>query len=269
VYSDDFETNPLDGIEGTWSVDNSEAQAGARAIHPPLQTAGSTTEMAVTCGGGSHSELSFFYTGDSPTAGQQLMFYVDDVLYDTYGNTNYYGIVWDKVDIVVPTGTHRYRWDASTDTASQPPYWVDNIQCRNTPVSANTSNQFNFEEGFVPPEIGGDFRIDNSSPQAGTFSARTQILSAGATASMYFSCGCKAHSEISFYYNGNNPTASQQLKFYVDDKLYNTYGNTNYYGIIWDKVDVVLPTGMHHYRWDASTDTAGQPPYWLDTIQCQ
>jgi hypothetical protein len=270
VWSDDFETNPYSGITGTWAVDNSLAQAGTRAIHPPLHdVGGGTDEMDIACGDSSHSELSFFYTGYKPTAGQTLKFYVDDVLYDTYGNTEYFGVIWRKVDLVVSAGKHHYRWVSSTDTASAAPYWVDGLVCRNNPVVANTTGQFYFEEGFVPPEVGGSFRIDNSLPQAGTFSTRSQALKANQTASMSFSCGCTAHSELSFYYTGYKPTAGQTLKFYVDDVLNHTYGNTEYFGVIWNKVDVVLPQGMHHYRWDVATDVDGQPPYWIDAIKCQ
>jgi hypothetical protein len=271
VYSDDFETNPLLGIvTSSWAVDNTLAQAGTRGIHPPLPTGtGSSDEMSITCNGKSHSEVSFYYSGVNPTANQQLKFYVDDVLYATYGNTYNFGVNWGKVDLVVPTGMHKYRWVATTDTAVQSPYWLDTIQCRNTPTVANSSGQFNFEDGFVPPEVGGDFRIDNSLVQAGTFATHPRILPANSTASMYFSCGCKSHGELSFYYTGVNPTAAQTLKFYVDGALNHTYGNTYNFGVNWGKVDIVLQPGAHSYRWDMATDVAGQPPYWLDTITCQ
>jgi hypothetical protein len=276
VYADDFETNPYAGISGAWQVDNSQAQAGTRAIHPPLEGDSGTADMTISCGGAAHSELSFWYNGLNPASDQQLNFYVDDVRYATYGNTynwSYDAITWNHVDIVVPTGPHQYRWQATTGAAGQPPYWVDSIQCIDTPVVASANGALDFEEHFVPPELGGDFRIDDSLAQAGAFAAHPPILAAGDIASAYFSCGCRSHQELTFYYNGLNPSADQHLNFYVDDALYATYGNTynwSFDAITWAKVDVLLPPGSHHYRWDVTTSTTtGQPPYWIDTIVCQ
>jgi hypothetical protein len=269
VYSDDFETNALSGVSGTWSVDNSMAQAGSLAIHPGTQMAGTSSEMSITCGDTPHSEMSFYYDGYKPTAGQHLQFYVDDVLYDTYGNTENYGPVWAKVSVVVPTGMHKYRWDATTDTAAQPPFWIDTIECHDNPVVPNTDGHVDFEEGFVPPELGGDFRVDNSLPQAGSYSARPLSMNGGTTESMYFSCGCRSSGGISFDYTGYKPTAGQHLAFYVDDVLKQTYGNTENYGPVWVNAMYILPSGVHHYRWDFSTDVTGQPPFWIDTIACQ
>jgi hypothetical protein len=272
IWTDEFETNPFDGIGGTWQVDNSQAVAGTRAIHPPLKTGtGGVDNLTTSCGGASHSQLSFYYTGRNPTAGQQLKFFVDNSLYATYGQTlDCCNPAWRNVKLVLPTGTHSYRWEASTDVAGQAPYWIDSIQCTDASVVRNTSATFGFEEGFVAPEVGTDFQIDNTNAQTGAFAVHPPILGAGQTATVNFACGCKEHSELSFYYTGRNPGTGQQLKFFVDGALYATYGQTlDCCNPAWRNVDVFLPKGPHTYRWETSTPGAGQPPFWLDTIQCK
>ena len=270
VWPHDFEATPYDGIEGTWAVDNSLAQAGTKAIHPPLKTGtGGTDEMAIKCGGNSHSELSFWVAGINPTAAQQLKLYVDDVLYTTFGKTNDCCHNFNKVDMVVPTGTHRYRFVASTDVAGQSPYWIDSIQCSQTPTALNTSGSYNFEEGFVAPELTGNFQIDNGLPQAGIFAAHPPLSDAPQKSVLNFSCGCKANAGISFWYALVNPPAGQDLKFFVDNQLYATYSKTNDCCHNFDNKVIDLPSGHHDYRWEISTTAAGQPPLWIDSIKCQ
>jgi hypothetical protein len=272
-------TTPLE--LGDWAIDNSSPQEGTYSIHPPLMEANATASLDFACGGKPHSQLSFVYRGLAPAAGQTLKFYVDDVLYQTYGQS--YGNGFVGVALTVPTGAHRYRWDASTapTVPGQPPYWIDAIQCVNVNAKANTSGGFNFEEGFVAPELAsnasgaptvplkvGDWAIDNSSPQEGAYSIHPPLMEANSTASLDFACGGKPHSQLSFVYRGLAPAAGQTLKFYVDDVLYQTYGQS--YGNGFVGVALTVPTGTHNYRWDASTAATvpGQPPYWIDAIQC-
>ena len=273
VFSDDFEVDALTGISGTWDVDNSMPHTGKNSIHPPMTSAGKSATLEITCGDISHSELAFWYNGYKPTAGQRLRLYIDDTLYSTYGGTNNFDVAgWYKVDIVVPTGLHRYRWDASTDVAAQPPFWIDGIECHNNPILPNTTTQFYFEEGFMPPEIGGDFEIDNSLVQStdGVFSAHPGTVKVRHTASLITSCGCEKSAGVSFIYNGYKPTAGQSLKFYVDGELKLTLGGTNDFDVShWAAKSITVPLKVHEYRWDVTTDVGGQPPYWIDTIKCQ
>ena len=229
--------------------------------------------MTYSCDGKTHSELTFWYRGANPTADQRLNFYVDGVLYNTYGSTpnGVGGYPFVQVKLALPDGHHDYRWEATSSSAAQPPYWVDSISCTEGSAVAEPIGTYGFEECFPPAEVTGSWEIDNSSRQAGTFGAHPAILAAGDTASLNFSCGGKAHTQLSFFYQGINPTAGQTLKFYVDGTLYQTYGSTpnGVGGYPFAKVSITLPSGGHSYRWDVTTDVASQPPYWLDTIQCQ
>jgi len=256
-------------VTGTWEIDNSSAQSGSLAVHPPILGPNATASLDFSCGDKSHSQLSFSYLGYAPAAGQVLNFYVDGTLYRTYGGSPYNAFT--QVVLTVPTGTHTYRWDATTSTSvgGQPPYWLDTIQCFNTPTAPNSTGLFAFEEGFVPPEVTGTWEIDNSSAQSGSLAVHPPILGPNATASLDFSCGDKSHSQLSFWYLGYAPAAGQVLNFYVDGTLYRTYGGSPFNAFT--QVVLTVPTGTHTYRWDATTSTSvgGQPPYWLDTIQCQ
>jgi hypothetical protein len=259
-----------------WQIDNSSHQGGAMSAHPPALAGGSTASMAFSCGDKPHSQLSFYYQGIGPTAGQTLKFYVDDTLYQTYAGTpnGVGGWPFYNVTLTVPTGKHKYRWDATTNVGAQPPYWIDSITCANNPEASNTTGQFGFEEGFVPPELPpaamSPWQIDNSSHQAGALAIHPPVLSAGVSSSASFTCGGKEHSQLSFYYQGIAPTAGQTLKFYVDDVLYQTFAGTpnGVGGWPYYNVTLTVPTGTHKYRWDAVSNTGGQPPYWLDSITC-
>ena len=213
--------------------------------------------------------MSFWYKGYVPASGQNLNFYVDGVLYHAYGQSP--GNGYTQVILTVPTGMHTYRWDATTAATvpGQPPYWVDDIQCVNVPVTANTTGAFGFEEGFAPPEVTGTWVIDNSSPHAGSLSTHPPLRAANSTASLDFSCGGKTHSQMSFWYQGYVPASGQNLNLYVDGTLYHTYGQSPGNGFT--QVTLSVTSGTHSYRWDATTSAtvAGKPPYWVDTIQCQ
>lgn len=104
-------------------------QAGAQAIHPRLLGANAKSPLSFNCGGKTHSKLTFWYQGYAPTAGQSLNLYVDNALYQTYGQTAYNGFT--QVDLTVASGTHTYKWEATTaqSVAGQPPYWLDSIVC--------------------------------------------------------------------------------------------------------------------------------------------
>ena len=283
VAVQDFETI---GAPDPWASDGSDKQAGANGAHPKSLPDGGSASFSYSCDDKPHSKLSFWYRGVAPAAGQALNFYIDGVLYKTYGNTNIGqgGYSWVQVVVVVPGSTpttskkHSYRWEATTDRAGQPPYWLDSIRCSDVPPVANTSNRFEFEEGFVPEEISGSFEIDNSDNESpsGALSAHPPLLPDGGKATMDFSCGDKPHTELTFWYRGVAPTAAQPMNFYIDGVLYKTYGNTNIGqgGYSWVPVTVVLPGASattdkkHSYRWEVTTDRAGQPPYWIDSIQC-
>ncbi len=273
VYSNDFETS---APSGTWQVDSSRAHTGTNSAHAPSLSAAGVASTTLDCGGQTHSEMSFWYLGD-PVGGEQLNFYVDDVLYQTYGSTysswGAGGFNWTQVMLVVPTGTHTYRWDEVAPSGGAPGYFIDTISCSLTKSVANTSGQWDFEEGFVPPELTGTFEIDNARAQAGSFSAHPSLMGASG-ATLNFSCGGKSHSSLTFYYMGY-PSAGENLVFYEDGNVYQTYGSTysswGAGGYNWTKVSIIVSSGMHTYQWIETPGEGGPPAsaYSIDTISCQ
>ena len=280
VSSEDFETSVP---PGSWQVDSTRYHTGSSSAHAKPLTGPGTTSMELECDGSgvtptaqSHSEMSFWYLGD-PATGQTLNFYVDDALYQTYGSTysswGAGGYNWTNVILVVPNGTHTYKWEEVATNGGAPGFFVDTVSCTSTPATANKTTTWDFEGGFVPPEITGTFEIDNSRAQAGTFGAHPGLADANG-ATMAFSCGGKSHSSISFYYMGY-PTEGESLDFYVDDMLYQSYGSTysswGAGGYNWTNESIKVSSGTHSYRWVETGPDGGvsTPSYSIDTISCK
>jgi hypothetical protein len=147
------------------------------------------------------------------------------------------------------------------------------VTCSLRQTAANTSGTWDFEEGFVPPELTGTFEIDNVRAQAGTYSAHPSLAGASG-ATLGFSCGDKSHSSLSFYYMGY-PSEGESLELYEDGSLYDTYGTTysswGAGGYNWTKVSIIVSSGTHTYQWVENPGDAGPAAsaYSIDTISCQ
>ena len=116
-----------------------------------------------------------------------------------------------------------------------------------------------------------DWSIDNSSPFGGLLSAHPPLMNGSASKSLSFGCGGKPHSQMTFVYRGLAPAVGQTLKFYVDDVLNQTFGQTAGNNFAGGSATFSSP-GTHTYRWDATTaptTPAQEPPFWVDSIQCQ
>jgi hypothetical protein len=273
VYSEDFES---DVPSGNWQVDNSQHHMGEDAAHAKPLTAAGTSSMQIDCGSKSHSELSFWYLG-SPAMGETLNFYVDDALYQTYGSTysswGAGGFNWENVMLLLPNGTHTYRWEEVATSGGAPGFYLDTVSCTSTRPTGNQTDTWDFEGGFIPTEITGTFEIDNSRAQAGSFGAHPSLMGANG-ATLEFSCGGKSHSSLSFYYMGY-PMAGESLEFYVDDTLYQTYGSTysswGAGGYTWQNESIKVSSGAHSYRWVETAPDGGiaAPAYTIDTISCK
>ncbi|MDD9944834.1 MAG: hypothetical protein OXU20_27580 [Myxococcales bacterium] len=101
------------------------------------------------------------------------------------------------------------------------------------------------------------------------FSAQPPELTASQGASFSYACGDRNHTRLTFYYRGSEPAPGQELRFFVDDALYATYGSTVRNGSTrWTEVTILVSHGKHTYRWEATTDGPGRPPFHLDTLTC-
>jgi len=266
--------SPSRPSESSWQINNTAAQSSndqrALSSRAPYLDDLESAKIEFSCGGKTHSQLTFWYRGTSRAAGQDLLLFVDDELYDVYGETPNWS--WVESSLVVPTGTHDYRWEATTDKAGRPPFWIDSIRCIDTPIATNNNGRFDLDDGFVPPELEGNWQINNTAAQSvsdsNAFGARAPYLDDGESASIEFDCGGKPHAQLTFWYRGTGQAAGQDLRFFVDDELYETYGETPNWS--WQtKVVNHGGGGSHRYRWEATTDTVGRPPFWLDSFRCE
>ena len=268
-------------VSGEWSFNNSSGQdpSGMLSLstQPPLLGELETASLSFSCGGKPHTLLTFWRQGAPGAAG--LRFYVDDELYETYGSTSDNGVnsPWVQVAIAVPEEKHDYRWEVTADKAGRPAFHLDSFRCVDNPPELSGTDSIvpvDFDDGFVPPEVSGEWSFNNSSGQdpSGMLSLSTQppLLGEFETASLSFSCGGKPHSNFTFWRQGA-PGASG-LRFYVDDDLYDTYGSTSNNGVNapWVQVPTItLARGEHKYRWEVTADSAGRPPFHLDTFRCE
>jgi hypothetical protein len=242
-----------------WEISNG-GQAGGFEARPAIADAGGRVSLESDCGGLEHSELTFYYRNYYA----MIALYVDDALYEELPNT---GGGFAQRTVVVPSGSHTYRWEARVDTAGRANVGLDSIACRNKPTRTNRNRTWGFDEGFVPSEFEGfssvsdGWEISNGG-QAGGLEARPAVLDAGGSAALSTTCDGFAHSALSFHYRNYYGT----LELHVDGRLYESLANT---GGGYASRTIVLPSGTHTYRWVARTDTAGRPNVGLDTVVCQ
>ena len=281
-------TADADGGAAAFVVDNdaNDTPAGSLSIRPPLLPDDGKAALNFSCGDAPSSALGFRYRGYGPSAGQLLNLYVDGKLHGTYRGTP--EGAWVDVTIAPasdpPTSRqrHLYRWEAVTDRASRPPYWIDAVRCRDVAPQANASGVWAFDEGHYPIELTagpeGDataFLVDNGASYGpgDSLSIHPPPLPDNGRATLSFSCGDRPSSQLTFMLRGFNPTAGQTLTLYVDGKLYRTLGGTPdgaWVNVTLDPAgDTPTSTRTHVYRWEAVTDRAGQPPYWIDALACE
>ena len=276
----DFDEHAIPAeVNGSWIYNNGSYQSGDETVsisaQAPLLDDLGKSSLEFACGDAEHTALTFFYWGDRPAEGQVLRLFLDERLYAVYGSTYSSGAPrWTEVSIAVPQGTHSYRWEVETDQAGRPPYRLDSVRCLNIAPKLSSSPRINFDAGFIPPEITGDWDVANgaaeSSNELRAHSASAPILDTQGIATLEFDCAGQEHSKLTFFYWGDRPAEGQELRFYVDDELHNTFASTYSSGAPrWTEIAVALERGLHRYRWEASTAAAGHPPFRLDTFTCE
>lgn len=263
-------------VAGDWQINNDRAHSAedgyGLSAQPPLLDGPGSASLEFNCAGRVHSQLTFWYLGHQPGGGQPLRLYVDDQLYQEYGNTDWAGeLQWYEVKIVVANATHRYRFEANTDVAGRPPYRLDSFNCTNVEPQPNLDGVFELDGSFIPTEISGFWQLNNGQAQTpGGMSAEAPVLPAGGQATLTLDCSAVAHQTLRFWYWGNQPTPDQTLELFIDGLPHSSYGNTNWAGDLrWYEASISVPEGAHRYEWVATTATAGRPPFRLDSLRCE
>ena len=253
------ETVGLDGAPPVWEITNGDNQAGGSAVRAPIVPANQSAFFEFRCGGRSHTEFSFYWVGS-------FDLYVDGRLFETMPFRNPTG--WTQRSVVLPSGTHTYRFEVSTTETARPFAAVDTFRCRNVTEEPNAPNDefWEFDDGFVPTEIAGldgtppVWELTNGDNQTGGYAIRAPIVPANQSASFEFSCGSRTHTEFSFYWVGS-------FNLYVDGRLFETMPFRNPTG--WTRRRIVVPQGTHTYRFEVSSTQTQRVFAAVDTFSCR
>ena len=242
-----FEDNTSSGFTGDWVVIDTKANSGTYSLQPPSLVAASTTSTELIYNT-VHTQISFAYSGS------QVDFYIDDVYYASFSTLFN---LWESTTIIVPEGIHTYRWSVTTIGTGQPNVYLDDIQfIINSPVS-NSTGPYGFEEGFLTPEFIGGWDIDDSRSHSGVFSLRAPYMSSAGTSTTELVYNTN-HTQVSFFYSG-----STAVDLYIDDVYYASFSTLFN---LWESTTIIVPEGIHTYRWSVTTTGTGRPDIYLDDI---
>lgn len=255
---------------GEWTADNSEQHDGSMSLHSPPIDPKSTASYEYSCDGKEFNHVSFWLNVASRLDGQKLDLKVDGKLYEWFDETFY--SAWRPQILTLKRGTHRFTWIASTTNSGEPAFWIDTIECFDTPENENMSGIFGFQDHYVPREITGTFVVDNWRPDTSeptNLTAHPPVVApSDKPAYLEFSCGGKPHSKLSFQYATKHLSTGWRLKFFVDDQLKETLAES--YGSFDERIiQNGDPSRAPRYKWVAETDVNARPEVWIDDIKCE
>jgi hypothetical protein len=261
---------PLELSNNGFLVDNFLGiQAGQAAMHAPSLVAGGSASTTYTCGGATHTQLSFYWYPDDANnysaAQLSVDFQVDGAHYRTLAGD---GGGWRQVVVDVPQGSHAYKFVVSSQVATQNAFLFDTFVCANTTPTAAVNGHVDFDEGFVPLELSNNgFLVDNYlGVQAGQAAMHAPSLVAGGSAST--TVNCTSSSQLSFYWypdDANNYAANQlSVDLEIDGSHYATLAGD---GGGWRQM-TLSQVGTHAYTFVVSSQVATQNAFLFDTFVC-
>lgn len=259
---------------GAWFVDNlvgtysdGSTTSDEAAIHPPALQANTAVDMTFSCAH-AHTELIFYLAKFTLAPALDLL--VDGVpRYKFLTNDGTWG--FKKFVFDVPQGTHSYTFRAQSASDAATSFAVDFVQCKNTAPAIATNSTVDFDEGFVPPETGGGWVVDNA---VGTYSdgsatsdeaaIHPPALQANAPVDMTFSCA-QTHTELSFHLA--KFTLIPTMELLVDGvpryKFLTNDGTWGFKKFVFD-----VPQGMHSYTFRAQSTSDAATSFAVDYVQC-
>jgi hypothetical protein len=147
---------PLE-MTGEWFVDNLRSiHQGEAAVHPSMLKPGDSRSMTFSCEE-EHSQLSFLARRLSGNAELELFDGTVSrgtiVAYDS----------WLPQVVNVPLGKHTYTFTARNvgTTTIDVPFVLDTFVCRKESPAPALNGFIDFDQGFIPLEIEGDWFVDN------------------------------------------------------------------------------------------------------------
>jgi hypothetical protein len=256
---------------GDFQSDDSRPRTGRQSAHPLHLPSRGTSRMDFDCGEKAHTWLTFWYLAQSPAEGQALTFFIDDEPRLVVNADTARSAVYRRASFVVERGRHRYRLEANVDAPGQPPFWVDDIRCVDLDPQPSQDGTFDFEAGFVPPEMWGDFVIDDSKASSPQHAAHAPNRTEAGLWSMSLDCGAFSTRTLSFRYLAAPRSSTDVFRLYADERLAQTLPSTvDDAGVAWwRELTLPVPEGRHSYRWDANTSQGGPAPFWIDDVRCE
>lgn len=242
-----------------WLVDNLRGvHEGEAAIHPPVLEPGDEPVMHFDCGGREHTRLSFV----THLAVEEGELEVCD------GKTSRgklgVGYNWTLQLLDVPAGKHNYTFiprSRATKTIAEP-FVMDTFTCTDNEIEAGHNGLITADGGFVPPELTGDWFVDNlRGAHEGEAAAHPPVLSGLGEATLEIDCG-ESTAGLSFV--AHRVTEQGELELFDGDESRGVVD----LGYNWTKKTYQTETGK--YRLVASNPGTKQlsESFVVDTIQC-
>jgi len=126
----------------------------------------------------------------------------------------------------------------------------------------------NFENG-IPASWStsgdGDWATTSSTAQAGTISIQSPSISHEQGTILQSIRYCST-GDITFYYKTSTEENNDQLQFYIDGELIDSFSGENE----WTQANYPVTTGLHTFTWTYSKDlnfSEGEDRVWLDLVQ--
>ncbi|HEY5958574.1 MAG TPA: hypothetical protein VIV60_18565 [Polyangiaceae bacterium] len=260
--------------KGGWLIDNAidtysdgAATSDEAAIHPPALLANTPVEMTFDCGQTAHTELSFYLA--RLTTAPNLEMLVDGVVRHKFSNNG----TWDFYKYVfdVPLGTHTYTFRAQSVSDVATSFAIDFLQCKNNPPAVAENATIDFDRGFIPPEIGGGWLVDNAvdtysdgSKTTDEAAAHPPLLKAATPVDMTFDCGQASHSKLSFYLS--KLASAPTLELLVDGARFQDLSGSGTWSF--KKYTFDVSAGTHSYTFRAESAGEAATSFVVDFLYC-
>jgi hypothetical protein len=253
---------PLE-IGEDWFVDNLRgAHQGEAAVHPPALDPGDAVSMSFDCGGREHTRLRFVAWRLTNNTELELM-----------DGTTSRGVIdggggWNPFVFDVPAGKHTYSFIAR-NTGTTPisiPYVLDTFACDYTEAMPADKGFVDFDDGFIPVEVGEGWFVDNlRGAHQGEAAVHPPVLEAGDEASMTFECASANHTSLNFV--AWRLTNNAELELFDGDVSRGKIDG----GGGWNPLKYEGEPGARQYTFTVRNlgETRLTSPYVLDTFQCK
>ncbi len=255
-------------VGGEWYVDSvTGANQGEAGVHPPPLAPGAEASLTFDCAGNDVTQFSFVVRRLSENTTLEL-----------FDGEQSRGLIhvggnWAQQVVNVPAGSHVFQLTAkNTGTAAiRVPYLLDTFACKNVaPNAVETDNYVDFvdfDSGFVPAQVAGEWFVDNlRGTNQGEAALHPPPLAPGAEAMMTFDCAGSEHSKLNFVVR----RASENAEFEVFDGA-TSRGLVDVGGNWAEKLFESAEPGYREYTFVARNKGASEldVPYVVDTLSCE